>query len=120
MTFTEPEMTTQDQLKELVLSTIEEVKGEDIATLDVSKESAFTDYMIIATVHSARQANALREKLLDRLKTEKATILGVEGSQSSWTLIDCGEIIIHLMEPEARAYYNLEDLWDTSFTEEVH
>jgi ribosome-associated protein len=107
------------QLQNLVLSTIEEVKGEDVVVLDIRQASTFTDYMIIATVQSARQANALREKLLDRLKNERVPILGIEGSQSSWTLIDCGSIVIHLMEPEARAYYNLEGLWDENFAGEV-
>jgi ribosome-associated protein len=68
--------------------------------------------MIIATAESNRQVKALANHVRERLKEAGATIVGVEGEATGeWVLVDAGDIIVHIMQPAVRAYYNLEELW---------
>ena len=68
--------------------------------------------MIIASAESNRQVKALANHVRERLKESGATIVGVEGEESGeWVLVDAGDIIVHIMQPSVRAYYNLEELW---------
>ena len=68
--------------------------------------------MIIASAQSTRQVKALADNVRDRLREAGASIIGVEGEQSSeWVLVDCGDIVVHVMQPAVRAHYKLEELW---------
>ena len=101
-----------DRLQKIAVDALEDIKARDIKVLDVRKQTSLCDSMIIASADSARQAKALAQHVRDRLKESGATILGVEGEQSGeWVLVDAGSLVVHVMQPAVRAYYNLEELW---------
>jgi ribosome-associated protein len=101
-----------DALKHAATEALEEIKARDITVLDVRKMTSLFDFMIIASADSTRQTRALVNNVQDKLRALGARVQGVEGEQSGeWVLIDLGEIIVHVMQPAVRAYYNLETLW---------
>jgi ribosome-associated protein len=101
-----------NKIQKTAVSALEDIKARDITVLDVRKLTSLYDTMIVATAESSRQVNALAHHVRDALKAAGATIVGVEGEQSGeWVLVDGGEIVVHVMQPAVRAYYNLEELW---------
>jgi ribosome-associated protein len=104
-----------NKLQQTAVSALEDIKARDIKVLDVRKITSFYDSMIIASAESNRQAKALAHHVRDKLKESGAAIIGVEGEESGeWVLVDCGDIVVHIMQPAIRAYYNLEELWQDS------
>ena len=102
----------QDKLKKIAVSALEDIKARDILVLDVRKLTALADTLVIASADSTRQVKALAHHVRDKLKEAGATIVGVEGEESAeWVLVDAGDIVVHVMQPAVRAYYNLEELW---------
>jgi ribosome-associated protein len=101
-----------NKLQKVAVAALEEVKGQDILVLDVRKLTSMCDSMIIASAQSTRQVKALADNVRDRLREAGASIIGVEGELSSeWVLVDCGDIVVHVMQPAVRAHYKLEELW---------
>ena len=101
-----------NKIQKTAVTALDDIKARDIVVLDVRKLTSLTDTMIIASGESNRQVKALANHVRERLKEAGATILGVEGEQSGeWILVDAGEIVVHIMQPAVRAYYNLEELW---------
>ena len=101
-----------NELRDFVAATLEDLKGRDVTCLDVSALSDFTDYMIVVNGTSNRHVNALVEHLLEAAKARGVEVLGVEGRESGeWVLLDLGDVVVHVMQPEARAFYDLERLW---------
>ena len=101
-----------DKLQEVAVAALEDIKARDIAVFDVRRQTTLYDTLIIASADSNRQVKALANHVRDRLKAAGATILGVEGEQAGeWVLVDAGDIVVHVMQPAVRAYYNLEELW---------
>lgn len=99
-------------MKQAVVDALEDIKGYDIAVMDVRQLTSMATYMIIANASSTRQAKALADNVRDKLKELGANIQGVEGEkEGEWVLVDLGEIVVHIMLPTTRAYYNLEQLW---------
>ena len=105
-------VTLNQVISDIAIDALEAIKAEDIVTIDVKKQNSLFDQMIIASVDSTRQARAFINNIKDQLKEIGHSIYGVEGESSGeWVLIDLGDLIIHVMQPEIRSYYNLEDLW---------
>ena len=103
-----------NKLQQTAVTALEDIKARDIKVLDVRKITSFYDSMIIATAESNRQVKALAHHVRDKLKEAGATIIGVEGEETGdWVLVDCGDIVVHVMQPAVRAYYNLEELWQS-------
>src|SRR6476469_410353 len=101
-----------DKLQQVAISALEDIKARDIAVFDVRQQTSLYDTLIIASADSNRQVRALANHVRDELKDAGATILGVEGEQAGeWVLVDAGDIVVHVMQPAVRAYYNLEELW---------
>jgi ribosome-associated protein len=101
-----------EALKDATIEALEQIKARDITVLDVRKLTSLFDYMIVASADSARQTRALANNVQDKLRQLGARVHGVEGEQSGeWVLVDLGDIIVHVMQPAVRAYYNLEQLW---------
>ena len=101
-----------EAMKQAVVEALEEIKAVDITVLDVRQMTSLFDYMIIASAGSTRQTKALANNVQDKLRHTGARVLGVEGEQTGeWVLVDLGEIVVHVMQPAVRAYYNLEQLW---------
>jgi ribosome-associated protein len=102
------------ELLELSLSALNEVKGKDISCLEVSELTDFTDIMLIVTGNTIRQVRALADSLVVSAKKNGVEILGVEGyREGDWTLVDLGDLVVHIMLPETREFYDLEKLWAT-------
>lgn len=105
---------TPETMKKHVVAALEDIKGRDIVVFNVKKLTSMTDYMIIASGESTRQVNALARNVVEKLKERGAEVVGVEGEESGeWVLVDLGNIIVHVMHPAVREYYNLEELWGT-------
>jgi ribosome-associated protein len=99
-------------MKQAVVDALEDIKGYEITVMDVRKLTSMATYMIIANASSTRQAKALADNVREKLKELGADLQGVEGEkEGEWVLVDLGEIIVHIMLPATRAYYNLEQLW---------
>ena len=108
-------MTTVATNKKNVISALDDIKGFDIIDLDVRKLTSITDYMIIASASSTRQTRALAKSVHDKMKELNIEIVGIEGeNEGDWILVDIGNIIVHIMTPTTRAYFNLEELWSKS------
>jgi len=103
------------QLRQLVVSALEDLKAIDIQNVDVSGISPLTDYFVIASGNSTRHVKAMGEKLAVLAKQSGIPPLGIEGHrQGEWVLLDLNDVIVHLMLPQTRAFYNLEKLWEAS------
>ena len=103
-----------NRLRQLAVDALEDLKAVDIVELDVRKLSDFTDYMIIANGRSARQVAALAENVIMKAKQAGEAPLGVEGLRGSeWVLVDLGDVVVHVMQPDVREFYQLEKLWSS-------
>lgn len=101
-----------EAMKCAVIAALEDIKAKDIAVLDVKHLTSMTDCMIIASGDSNRQTRALANNVLEKLKELGAQVIGVEGEETGeWVLVDFGEVVVHIMQPAIREYYNLEQLW---------
>ncbi len=106
---------TTEQLCALVVEALEELKAKDIKVMDVRGKSSITDMMVVATGTSDRQVKALASKVIEKVKQHDVQPLGVEGEQAGeWIVVDLVDVVVHIMLPEVRAFYNLEKLWDTN------
>jgi len=95
-----------------VVTALEDVKGRDIVVFNVARQTAYFERVVIASGDSNRQVNALATSVQDRLKALGAKIVGVEGRRNGeWVLVDLGDIVVHVMHPAVRSFYNLEELW---------
>ena len=100
------------RLCQLAVDALEDLKAVDIVRLDVRKLSDFTDYMIIATGRSSRQVAALAENVVMKAKAAGEAPLGVEGLRGGeWVLVDLCDVVVHVMHPDVREFYQLEKLW---------
>ena len=102
-----------EELRDLAIKALEEVKGIDIVAMDVRTLTSITDYMIICSGRSDRQVKALAENVATTAKQHKVTFVHTEGgADSEWVLVDLGDIVVHVMTPNTREVYSLEDLWE--------
>jgi ribosome-associated protein len=100
------------QMREIAVAALEDVKGEDILALDTTKLTSMFDCMIVASGNSNRQVKALANNAREKLKEAGAEIIGMEGDQTGeWVLLDVGPVIVHVMLPAVRDYYDIEQLW---------
>lgn len=95
-----------------VVEALEDVKGRDIVVYHVARLSPIFERVIIATGDSNRHLRALADRVGERLKAIGAAARGTEGGpDTDWVLVDCGDIVVHVMHPNARRHYDLEELW---------
>jgi len=101
-----------DELVELVVDALEDIKGLDIVTLDVRDMTAVTDWMIVASGTSSRHVQALVDNVAENAKAAGHRPGGVEGEDGGeWVLLDLQDVLVHVMLPKVREFYNLEKLW---------
>lgn len=100
-----------EQIKETVVHALEDIKGKDIRIIDVRGKTSVTDIIVIASGTSTRQVKSLADNVVVKAKEQGLRPLGVEGDDSGWVLVDLGEVVVHVMLPEVRDYYNIEKLW---------
>ncbi len=104
----------QQTLQQVAIHALDELKGEDIKTLDISKLTSIADTMIICSARSTRHLKALADAVIEQAKAHGSRPLSSDGDPNSgWILIDLNDIIVHIMLPETREFYNLEKLWST-------
>lgn len=107
-------MNTQD-LTELVVAALDDMKGTDIRVFDVSALTPITDRMVIATGRSDRHVKSMAQSVAASAKAAQHTPRGTEGDgQGDWVLVDLGDVVVHIMQAQARAFYQLEKLWDVT------
>jgi ribosome-associated protein len=95
-----------------VFDALEDIKGRDIVVYNVARHASIFERVVIASGDSNRQVNALAQSVTDRMKRLGERIHGVEGRRNGeWVLVDLGDIVVHVMHPAVRSYYNLEELW---------
>src|SRR3990167_7137563 len=110
-----------ETMKLAVVDAIEDIKGFDISVMDVRKLTSMTSYMIVASANSSRQAKAVADNVREKLKEKGYAIRGTEGEkEGEWVLVDLDDIVVHIMVPATRAYYNLEQLWGEAESRRSH
>jgi ribosome-associated protein len=103
---------TPESLRNLIIDALEDRKGHDVVAMNVTSMCDVTDYMIIASGTSNRHVKALVDRVMDAASTAGVRPLGVEGRETNeWVLVDMGDALVHVMQAEARRFYDLERLW---------
>jgi ribosome-associated protein len=101
-----------EQLKDVVVAALEEIKAKDIVVLDVHKLTSITDIMVIASGTSSRQVKALADNVVEKAKAAGCRPLSIEGErEGEWILVDLADVVMHVMLPTTRDFYQLEKLW---------
>lgn len=101
-----------DETGRLAVEALDDLKGQDIVTIDVTSLSDVMDSLIIATGTSNRHVKSLAGNVVEELKKQGLQPIGVEGMDSSdWVLVDYGTAVVHVMLPQTRQFYDLEKLW---------
>ncbi len=109
-----------EQLSELVVDALDDVKAKDIVRLDVRDLTSVTDYMIVASGTSNRHVQALVDNVREKAAEAGHRAVGVEGEESGeWVLLDLEDALVHVMLPKVREFYNLEKLWSLTPTSDV-
>jgi ribosome-associated protein len=101
-----------EQLKQLVLDTLADLKARDVSVIAVRGKTVVTDFMILASGTSDRHVKAIAGAVIFRAKEAGESPLGTEGvNEGEWALVDLNGVVVHVMLPKVRDYYNLERLW---------
>ncbi|HLF09883.1 MAG TPA: ribosome silencing factor [Gammaproteobacteria bacterium] len=104
----------------LVADALDDLKAQHVNSLDVRHLTSMTDTMIIASGRSDRHVRALADAVVERCQEAGIAPLGVEGKDAGeWVLVDLADVVVHVMLPRARDFYNLEKLWDISARDEA-
>ena len=101
-----------DMTAQTICDVLIDARGQDIRVLDVRKVTDFTDFMIIVSGTSSRHVLTMSEKVREKLRDLGRRTIGTEGEDTGdWVLVDCGDVVVHVMRPQTRDFYNLEKLW---------
>lgn len=104
-----------EKLATTAVAALEDVKGRDIVVFNVRKMTALFDKVIIVSGDSNRQVRALANNVCAEVRKGGGRVLSTEGEQTGeWVLVDLGAVIVHVMQPAIRQYYNLEEIWNTA------
>ena len=115
-----PNNLSSKELMNLVVAALNDMKSQAVMTFDVRHLTSITDYMVMASGRSDRHVRSLSESVLERAKLAGEFALGVEGQESGeWVLVDLNGVVVHVMIPRVREFYNLEKLWDMGPGSEV-
>lgn len=109
-----------EQLSDFVVNALDDGKGQNITKLDVRKMTSVTDFMIVASGTSSRHVQALVEDVAVKAKEANHKPLGIEGEEGGeWVLLDLNDVLVHVMLPKVREFYNLEKLWSFGSTPDL-
>jgi len=110
---------TAENLKQVVVEALDDIKAQDVTVLDVSEKTTVTDFMVIASGTSNRHVKAIADSVAEDAGKKGFKAMSQEGEAGSeWVLLDFGDLILHVMLPEARAYYDIERLWEGTVADE--
>ena len=102
------------KLQKISVAALEDIKGEAIEVINTTKLTSLFDRIIVASGNSNRHVKSLARNVKEKVEEAGGEVLGIEGEDSGeWVLVDLGSIVVHVMQPEVRSYYNLEELWQT-------
>ena len=100
------------KLQKIAVGALEDIKARDIEVINTTKISSLFDRIIIASADSARQTKSLARSVQNRVLEAGGRVIGMEGEKTGdWIVVDLGDIVVHIMQPAVRSYYNLEELW---------
>ena len=103
---------TSEEVAKLAIAALEDVKAQDIVSINVREKTSVTDFMVIASGSSSRHVKSLADNVLEKVKEQGVRPLGSEGMDTGeWALLDLGDVVVHVMLPTARQFYDLERLW---------
>ena len=106
-------------LKNIIISTLDINKAQDIISIDLKDKSSMADYMIIASGTSSRHIQSLSEQVLEKLKDYGVSNSKIEGKDSNeWKLVDGIDLIVHIFHPDKRKFYELEKIWSEMIPKE--
>lgn len=106
-------MSVQHPMLPKLIHALEDIQAVDVKVIDVHKQTTITDYMIVASGRASRHVKAVAQKIMEDMKTAGMPALNCTGMESGdWVLVDFGDFIVHIMQPESRQFYNLEGLWE--------
>lgn len=107
----------KSNLKQIVLDALEDSKANEVALMDVTAQTDITDYMVVASGTSSRHVKACAERVIELAKNSGTRPIGVEGlEEGDWVLIDLADVVVHVMLPKVREFYDLERLWTVGST----
>jgi len=107
------ETSESENLKNIIVSALEDAKGNEISVINVIHLTQMTDYMVIASGTSNRHIQTLAEAAIKKAQENNFEKIGLEGlGQSEWVVVDFSDVVLHVMSPAAREHYNIEGLWD--------
>jgi len=96
----------------MVVEALEDVKGRDIVVYNTARMPSMFERVVIASGESNRQVRALADRVQEKIRENGARVYGVEGEASGeWVLVDLGDVVVHIMHPTVRGFYNLEEVW---------
>ena len=100
------------KLQKIAVAALENIKARDIEVINTTKLSSLFDRIIVASADSARQTKSLARSVQDKVLEAGGRVIGMEGEETGdWIVVDLGDIVVHIMQPAVRSYYNLEELW---------
>ena len=101
-----------EQLVQLAVDALEDLKAKDITVIDVRGKTSVTDFMVVASGTSSRHVKSLADNVLEKVKEQGVRPLGSEGLEGGeWALLDLGDVVVHVMQVATRQFYDLERLW---------
>ena len=96
----------------MVVDALEDIKGRDIVVYNTARMPSMFERVVIASGDSTRQVKALADSVQEKVRENGARVYGVEGEKSGeWVLVDLGDVVVHIMHPAVRQFYNLEEVW---------
>ena len=100
------------KLQKVAVGALEDIKARDIEVINTTKLSSLFDRIIVASADSARQTKSLARSVQDKVLEAGGRVIGMEGEETGdWIVVDLGDIVVHIMQPAVRSYYNLEEHW---------
>lgn len=103
---------TSEEMRDQIVQKLEALKAVDVCVLDVRKITSITDIMVIASGTSTRHVKSLADRVTGHMRSDGVRPLGIEGEETAeWVLVDFADVVVHVMLPKTRAFYQLERLW---------